>query len=176
MIGLDRHGKYNPAMANMNKKVRVPQKSLETIMTENNKKILNEILYQRVSKKMNSKDGAYQNRMDLDYTTKTVSTDTISNFKNLQSTIQTNPRIIQYDDLYQKLTAEKNVPQRVFDFDEDRKKIIEAENDYEAIEVNFKAQYESIINEIHRKKESLNELRLVVHRNNEEAKELEEEV
>jgi len=172
----ERGGKYGSTMNGMSKKVRVPQKSLETIMTEYNKKILNEILYQRVSKKMNNKEGVQQHRMDLDYTTKTVSTDTISNFKNLQHTIQTNPRIIQYDDLYQKLTAERNVPEKVFDLEEDRKKILEAENDYEAIEVSLKAQYEAIIGEIQRKKESLNDLRLIVHRNNDETKELEEEI
>lgn len=100
-------------VSNMNKqqKTRVPQKSLETIMTEYNKKILNEILYARVSKQMKSKG---QGKLDLDHATKSVSSDTVNNFKNLQHTIQTNPRIIEYDELYQKLTIQKNLPKSTF--------------------------------------------------------------
>ena len=144
-------------------------------MTEYNKKILNDILYTRVSKKMNSKE-LQQKKADLNHATKSVSTDTVNNFKNLQHTIQTNPRIIEYDELYQKLTIQKNLPERVFDFDEERKRLLAAENDYASIETGLKVQFESVITDIHKKKEVLNELRLIIHENNNHIKALEEEV
>lgn len=143
-------------------------------MTEYNKKILNEILFQRVSKKLNSP--TQNNRLDLDYATKTVSTDTIGNFKNLQHALQANPRIIEYEDLYKKLAVQRKPPEKIFDFEEDCKKMQDAEEDYESIEAGLKTQYEAIIVEIHKKKDTLNEIRLAVHNNNNEITELEEEV
>jgi len=163
-------------VSNLNKqqKTRVPQKSLETIMTENNKKILNEILYARVSKQMKSKGQG--GKLDLDHATKSVSSDTVNNFKNLQHTIQTNPRIIEYDELYQKLTIQKNLPKSEFDFDEDRKRLQAIENDHAAIETKLKIQFEAVIDDIRKKKDHLNELRMIIHSNNDEVKALEEEV
>lgn len=163
----------------MNKqKPRMPQKSLEMIMTEYNKKILNEILFQRVSKQMNGngRDTPNSHHRDLNYTTKAVSTGTIGNFKNLQQTMMTNPRIIEYDAIYQKLSDQKNLPGPVFDLEDDKKLLQDAENDYATIEANLKVQFEETITDIHNKKEMLNELRLAVHNNNDEIKYLEEEV
>ncbi len=173
-IGNDKEGKNLTALgANMNRnKTRAPQKSLETVMTEYNKKILNDLLFTRVSKKLNNKD----QKTDLNHATKNISTDTVNNFKNLQQTIQANPRIIEYDEIYQKLTIQKSLPEKVFDFEEERKKIVEAENDYPAIEAALKAQFENVIVEIHKKKEAVNEQRLTIHNNNEEIKYIEEEV
>jgi len=175
VIGYEKEGKYMTTVTNMNKqqKTRVPQKSLETIMTEYNKKILNEILYARVSKQMKAKG---QGKLDLDHATKSVSSDTVNNFKNLQHTIQTNPRIIEYDELYQKLTIQKNLPKSDFDFDEDRKRLQAIENDHAAIETKLKVQFEAIISDIHGKKDLLNDLRMMIHNNNDEMKALEEEV
>lgn len=49
---MDKDGKFISTTMNTftKQKIRVPQKSLETIMTESNKKILNDILFSRVSK------------------------------------------------------------------------------------------------------------------------------
>lgn len=157
-------------------KIRVPQKSLETIMAETNKKILNEILFQRVSKQLGVKDPNQQTKFELDYKTKSISTDTVSNFKNLQQTFQANPRIIEFDTLYSKLSVEKNPPERIFDFKEEQKKMDLAENDYAAIEAALKSEYEFVIGDIHSKKELVNQLRLAVHGNMSRIKKIQEDV
>jgi hypothetical protein len=153
-------------------KIRIPQKSLETVMNEANKKILNDILYQRVSKQLKDPNG----NPDIETKTKTISHDTIGNFKNLQLTMQINPKVIQYDDLYQKINAERNLPNKLFDFSEEQKLMLAAENDYANIETKLKRDYEYIISEVHVKKELVNGLRLAVHEAMSRSKELQEEV
>jgi hypothetical protein len=153
-------------------KIRVPQKSLETIMAENNKKILNDILYQRVAKQMNSTKGF----MDLDQKTKNLSNDTIGNFKNLQSTMSGNPRVIEFEDLYQKLNADKSLPKKMFDFTEEQKAIQDSENNFGMIETNLKNEFESIIADIQQKKELVSTLRLTVHGNMSRVKQIQLEV
>jgi hypothetical protein len=145
-------------------------------MAETNKKILNEILFQRVSKQLSVKDPNQQTRFELDYKTKSISSDTVSNFKNLQQTFQANPRIIEYDQLYSKLSVEKNPPEKLFDFREELKKIELAENDFAAIEASLKTQYEFVINDIQAKKELVNQLRLTIHGNMTRIKKIQEEV
>ncbi len=173
---MDKDGKYVASNTMSKSKIRVPQKSLETIMSETNKKILNEILFQRVSKQLTVKDPNQQTRFELDYKTKSISSDTVSNFKNLQQTFQANPRLIEYDQLYSKLSVEKNPPEKIFDFKEEQKKMDLAENDYASIEATLKSQYEFVINDIHSKKELVNQLRLTVHGNMSRIKRIQEEV
>ena len=140
-----------------------PTKSVDTIMNELNKQILNDILLNKVTKQI-SNENQNQN-IDVQQQTKSISSDTIGNFKNLQKTFISGAGIIKYDQLYQQLSFDKNAPQKIFDFTQEMNQIQELKNNTRAVEEILQGKFDKLIHEIHEKKEQVATIRMNMYNN-----------
>ena len=139
-----------------------PIKSVDTIMNELNKFIINDILLNKATKQISNEN----KHNDIKQQTKTISSDTINNFKNLQKTFTNNGAgIIKYDQLYQQLSYDKNAPEKIFDFTHEMKKIEEMKNNTRATEEILKDRFDKVIKELHSKKEQLAAMRMNMYNN-----------
>ena len=167
---------------NDQKKTNQPQKSQETIRNDMNKKILNDILYYKLTQKPQT-PAAPTNRssdtnIDLMTSTQTISGDTVNNFKSLSMQMKPNPKfLIDYNLLNQRLSSLKTSPHHIFNFEDKvtTDKIMKEEK-ASVKEKALRRDLAHIVSEIKTKKSLQNQIREGTNQHMNEIKQLQLEV
>lgn len=146
------------------KDVGKAHRSVDKICRDTNQKILNDILYTKLAQQVlqqstrsNKSDGK---KVDFLASTKILSSDTIGNFKTLNSQwglLHTNA--IDYDSLAKKLNFKKFTPQPLFEFSESDLANEKEQTKFHKVQAGLKQQFKALTVEIKTKKRLQNEVR-----------------
>ena len=149
-----------------------PIRNLDTIRCEVNKKLLNEILFDKVAKKMGNQSNA-----NLKENSKLWSKEASNNFKSLQNTFGSDmSNLIQYDSLFRRLFTKKNLPERNFDFSEFSERLESEKYDWVSKEQILSSAFEEIKKLIKAKKDQLKKIRSMMSQLRSKIKNLNEQV
>ena len=156
-------------------------KSFETIKTEANKMIVNELIYRKVSNKMknpNNSDERAKTAISSVSTMQTqtneppVQTDltnnTINNFKHLQQLFLTykQSQVINYPDLISRIQNANQTVEKLFDYTDEIKKIKDDSKKNLEYEGDLLEEFDTIKKKIQEKKQALEKIRMQNASNN----------
>ena len=87
-------------------------------MGDANKKLINEMIYKRVSREMQNEQHI-DDMAEIDLKTRNVSNEAVGHFKILYDSIQANPKLVNYEEIVKRIIADRIAVEKVFDFSQE---------------------------------------------------------
>lgn len=161
----------------MNPQANKPKylKSFETIKTEANKMIVNDLIYRKVSAKMrnssenNEKQKSKENETPID---NELTNNTINNFKHLQQLFLTykQSQIINYPEIMARIQQSNQQIDKLFDYSNEIKRIKDNSKRNLVYEAEILEEFDAIKQKIEEKKNAQQKIRMMNASNNSKLK------
>lgn len=148
-------------------------KSFETIKTEANKMILNNLIYKKVTSKMRSPSESEKTKTTPDSPLDTdITNNTINNFKHLQQLFLSykQNQIINYPELFNKIQQANQHIEKLFDYSSELKKLQDRSKRNLIYEAELLEEFDLLKNKIEEKKLAQKKIRMNNASNNSKLK------
>lgn len=144
---------------NQQKIIEKHYKSIDVQKHEINESLINDLLYNKIQKKMSSPK-EINNLFDMK--SNPLINQTIANFKTLQNLFKMRKSPINYQNLVDKLEIEKKGIDKLFDFSQEVEKINQKRNNFEHLEPILLENYYNLKDSIDNKKLTEKKIRIFI--------------
>lgn len=143
-------------------KARRAIKSMVTRLNEINQRLINEIISDKVSKKINM-DQQNAERSESINTNKLMATNSsLSNFKTIGK-IMENSNVVNFDLIFNKVNNKRKKFPKTFDLDDEIKRLEREKGQFSEMEITLLRRYKEISDEINNKKAVQERLRMGIY-------------